>query len=103
MRYTTKHAESAFAALADAIGATVADSSWGISDPRRDGAWFLDHNATYGGYVIRAYVPSSPPRDGDDRPQSYTAETSPLDDRRRSAREFCETAWFAVRAIGASR
>lgn len=98
MRYTRQNAESAFLALAEACGATVLDSSWSIDDPRREGTWTLDHNATYGGYTIQEIVASSPPQDPS-RPQTYTAETDALDGRRRPAREFCESAWLAVRAV----
>jgi hypothetical protein len=103
MRYTRKNAEAAFAALAEACGATLLDPAWPITDARRDGAWLLDHNSTYGGYVIRAICPSSPPRPGEDRPQTYTAETTPLRDERLSTGEFVRSCWTAVRAIGIAR
>ncbi len=93
--YTRRDAEGAFRRLADANGATIADPSWGIHDTRREGAWILDHNATYGGYVIGAYCADSPPRD--DRPQAYTAVTHPFGDDRRTAREFCDVVSFALR------
>lgn len=102
MRYTSKHAQSAFERLADAVGATIADPAWKIADPRREGAWILDHNSVYGGYVIAAYVAGSPPYAGDDRPQTYTAETHPLGSERYSAREFCERVNFALRVKGLS-
>jgi hypothetical protein len=97
-RYTSRDARAAFEHLASVAGATIADPSWKITDPRRDGAWILDHNGVYGGYVIAAYVPSSPPTDG--RPQTYTAETHPLGEGRFSARDFCNRCHFAARAIG---
>jgi hypothetical protein len=100
-RYTKRDAERAFEALAEACGATVLDYSWPITDERRDGAWKLDHNGVYGGYVIAAILPSSPPHD--DSPQTYTAETHPLDSMRRPAREFAQTCWMATRAIGFAR
>jgi hypothetical protein len=100
MRYTKKDARAAFERLAAAAGATIADSSWSIDDPRREGAWILDHNGTYGGYVIAAYVKSS---STPGKPQTFTAETHPLDMRRRPAREFAETCHYAARAIEFSR
>jgi hypothetical protein len=102
MRYTRKNAEAAFEALAEACGAVVLDYSWPITDERRDGAWTLDHNSTYGGYVISAICPSSPPQDPHD-PQTYTAETTPLRDERLSTGEFVRSCWTAVRAIHVAR
>lgn len=101
-RYTTRDAQAAFETLAAIAGARVLDSAWKITDKRRDGAWKLDHNGVYGGYVIAAICPSSPPSDPT-QPQTYTAETHPLGDGRYSAREFCGRCWFASRAIGFSR
>lgn len=100
-RYTRRDAESAFQRLADAVGAKIADPAWKITDKRREGAWILDHNSVYGGYVIEAYVPDSPPHD--DRPQAYTAVTQPFGYERRSAREFAGACHFAARAVEASR
>jgi hypothetical protein len=102
-RYTRRDVEELTLRLALATGNRIADADWKITDRRREGAWFIDHNSVYGGYVIAAYVASSPPREGDDRPQSYTAQTHPLGDARRSAREFCEAAHFALRALGAQK
>lgn len=96
MRYTKRDAERAFERLAEAVGATLADSAWGIHDPRRDGAWFLDRNPVYGGYVVAAYVRDSAGREGDDRLQAYTAQTHPLGMMRRSPREFCDAVNFAL-------
>jgi hypothetical protein len=102
-RYTKRDARNAFEHLAETMGVRVADPAWPISDPRREGAWILDHNGVYGGYVIAAYVPDSPPRPGDDRPQAYTAQTHPLTDYRQSARDFSQMCHFAARAVAASR
>jgi hypothetical protein len=100
-RYTSRDARNAFEHLAETMGVRIVDPSWKITDPRREGAWLLDHNGVYGGYVIAALVKSSPPRDGS--PQTYTAETHPLDSYRRSAREFSQMCHFAARAVAASR
>lgn len=97
-RYTKSDAHAAFTTLAEAAGATILDPSWKITDPRRDGAWLLDHNGTYGGYVIAAICPSSPPSDPT-QPQTYTAKTHPLGNERYATREFTQRCWFAVRAI----
>lgn len=101
MRYTHRNAVAAFEALAETVGAPLASDYPDIHDARRNGAWLLDRNHTYGGYVIAAHVPDSPPRPGDDRPQAYTAETHPLGSERRSTRDFVTGCWLAVRAIGA--
>jgi hypothetical protein len=87
-RFTRKDAQRAFERLAEAVGATIADPTWAIDDPRREGAWLLDHG--YGGYVVAAYTKSSSIAG---EPQTYTAETHPLGDGHMPAREF----WYAVR------
>ncbi len=97
--YTRRDALAAFKRLADAKHATIADPSWAISDPRRDGAWFLDHNATYGGYVIIAYMPSLPPRKGEEQLQNYTAEACPMGYERQPARQFVEMCNFRVERL----
>jgi hypothetical protein len=100
-RYTRRDAEAAFERLAAAVGAKIADPSWKLTDRRRLGAWILDHNSVYGGYVIEAYVSDSPPRD--ERKQAYTAVTRPMGDTRRNARDFADACHFAARAIEAAR
>jgi hypothetical protein len=100
-RYTKRDAERAFEHLAETMGVRIVDPSWKITDPRREGAWLLDHNGVYGGYVIAALVKDSPPRDG--RPQAYTAQTHPLTDYRQSARDFSQMCHFAARAVAASK
>jgi hypothetical protein len=100
-RYSEQDARNAFEHLAETMGVRVADRSWDIHDPRREGAWILDHNGAYGGYVIAAYVKDSPPRDG--RPQAYTAQTHPLTSYRQSAREFSMSCHLAARAVAASK
>lgn len=97
-RVTRSMVESAFERLADASGARILDPSWKITDKRRDGAWKLDHNGVYGGYVIAAICPSSPPREGEGK-QTYTAETMPLGYERKSAAEFFDACNFACRAL----
>lgn len=90
-RVTRAHAEAAFVRLAERYGATVAEQAWAIDDPRREGAWFLDHNGAYGGYEVRAYCASSPPARGqlgEYQPQCYTAEDVVFSGGRRSARDF---------------
>lgn len=99
-RYTRRDAEQAFERLADAVGAKVADPAWKTTDKRRLGAWTLDHNSVYGGYVIEAFVADTPRDDGH---QAYTAVTRPMGDYRHTARDFAQMCHFAVRAIEASR
>lgn len=91
-RYTEEDCTAALERLAAARGWIVADHSWSISDPRRDGAVFIDYNPTYGGASIRAYVAGSPRDDGS---VTYTAETEIT--TRQSPRQFCESVWFALR------
>ncbi len=95
-RYTYAQCAAHMAHLAHKVGATCADASWPIDDPRREDAWFLDHNATYGGYVIRAYSPSWPNSDG---PQTYTAEHDPMWAERHTARRFCQLCRAAIYAL----
>ena len=51
------------------------------------GNWFLDHNGTYGGYVIQEIV-----SDGG-------GQSAPFGDTRRSAREMLDTMYFALQAV----
>lgn len=57
-RTTQAHVHASFVRMADACNATIADESWAIDDPRRNGAWILDYAPIYGGYEIRAYCAS---------------------------------------------
>lgn len=102
-RYTRKDAEAACERLAHAVGRKMLHEldDTGISNPAREGTWVLDYNPTYGGCAIREIVASSPPRESDDRPQSYTAESEPFGSQRRSPREFCDAVYFAESAIRA--
>jgi hypothetical protein len=92
-RYTTKNAESAFERLAAKLGkstATTGGPIWtrqGDRNVARVGAWLLDHNSIYGGFVIAEIV-----NDGG-------GESHPLGDRRMPAREFCQTIYFAERLL----
>jgi hypothetical protein len=97
-RYTKRDAEAAFTRLREAAGKRYA-YDFPIHDRQREGAWALDYNSAYGGYEIVEIVADSPPRDGDDRPQAYTAH-SVVSGRRRTAREFVE--WCNAAIIGMS-
>lgn len=69
-RITEKTLREVFAHFASVRGWRVADSEWPITDPRRDGAVYLREE--FGGlWRIEAYMPDSPPRNGE--PQAYTA------------------------------
>jgi hypothetical protein len=99
-RFTRKDARRAFERLAEATGATIADPTWAIDDPRREGAWTLDYNGVYGGFVICAYVKSTTI---EGHAQTYTAITNPLGMERRPAREFWYTVHFAIRVLELKR
>lgn len=103
-RITDKQAERAMRLLAEACGAKLLDdvmarSKRGLAEPKREGAWLLDHNSAYGGYVIAAITASSPPREGEDPTQFYTAETHPLWEERCSGQEFVDRCHAARQAI----
>jgi hypothetical protein len=74
-RYTRKDAEAAYERLCEVLG-------------KRDGTML----------AIDDPPPPGPYPEG----QTFTAESIPLDDRRRSAREFSEAIWFALRVLKAS-
>lgn len=97
-RVTRKDAERAYNRLREALGKDDAYSIR-IHDPAREGAWLLDYNPAYGGYVIAEIVADSPPREGEDRPQGYTAESRPFGHERKSAREFVDAVNFALRVM----
>lgn len=78
MRYTRHDADVAFTRLCMLLNKTP--GKW-----NEVGAWQLDYNATYGGYVVNEI---STPGGG---------VRTPLGDRRMVAREFCEAVWFAER------
>lgn len=79
-RYTRKDAEAAFAQLCEAVGRR--------QGPWNDvGAWQIDYNSVYGGYVVVEIVNSS------------GGQTHPLGEPRRPAREFCSHINFALRVM----
>ncbi len=80
-RYTRKDAEACFKRLCETLDKRIATSYNDV------GAWSLDHNATYGGYVV------------DEITTDGGGISKPLGDRRRPAREFCEAVWFALRVL----
>jgi len=110
-RYTRKDAEAAFARLAAALGKTwsdrngqlwkgdywepVADGTlWtrqGSENHARVGAWTLDHNAIYGGYVIEEMY------------NEGGGVSQPFGSMRRSARDFCDAVAFAENALRAAK
>ena len=83
-RYTRKDAEARFQELCRVLGKRIAQSYKDV------GAWFLDHNATYGGFIISEYMISG-------------GESHPVYNRRMPAREFCESINFAIRCIALDR
>lgn len=83
-RYTRKNAEARFVELCKVLGKRIATSHKDV------GAWFLDHNSTYGGFIICEYMANG-------------GEWHPICNRRMPAREFCETVNFAIRCIALDR
>lgn len=77
--------------VAELAGATLADDAWPITDPRRDGAWFLSHNSAYGGWDVRCYRPSGE--------NTFTAEGFPLWEDRCSARMMHDRLHAAAHAL----
>lgn len=109
-RYTAKDARAAFARLSSALGKTWSDEHgqlwkgtyykpeaaghlWGRNlehfsrNVAQVGAWHLDHNGTYGGYIVAEMVSEG------------GGESHPLGERRKSAREFCEAVYFAEQVL----
>jgi hypothetical protein len=105
-RYTRKDAEAAFARLASALGKTWSVTGalfegnywesksvgtlWtreGSDNRAHVGAWTLDCNPTYGGYVIEEIA------------NEGGGVTQPFGSMRRNAREFCDAVYFAENAI----
>lgn len=92
-RITHKHAERAFEILATEMGKQYSPKTPAWTQ-RKDGTnkatvgvWMLDHNSTYGGYVIAEMSNE----DG--------GENSPLGDTRMGAREFVQACHMAARAV----
>jgi hypothetical protein len=110
-RYTRKDAEAAFARLASTLGKTwsdqhgklwkgnywepVADGTlWtleGNENSARVGAWGLDYNPTYGGFVIEEIF------------NEGGGVSQPFGSMRRSARDFCDAVYFAENALRAAK
>jgi hypothetical protein len=83
-RYTSKNAHARFNELCKVLGKRVATNYKDV------GAWFLDYQACYGGYIISEYMAGG-------------GESHPVCNRRMSAREFCETINFAIRCVALDR
>jgi hypothetical protein len=109
-RYTRKDAYKAFTRLAAALGKTWSDDYgnlfkgdyyepdlleeklWtrtGNENRAYVGAWTLDHNSVYGGFVIEEIH-----NDGG-------GVSQPFGSMRRNAREFCDAVYFAENALRA--
>lgn len=110
-RYTKRDAYMAFARLASALGKTWSDDNgklwsgsayepiavgrqlWERVGPNNVacvGAWTLDHNSVYGGYVIEEIF------------NVGGGVTLPFGSMRRTAREFCDAVYFAENALRAA-
>jgi hypothetical protein len=110
-RYTRKDAEAAFARLASALGKTWSDREgklwkgayyeptaagqlWtreGNQNRAHVGAWTLDHNSIYGGYVIHEMY------------NEGGGVSEPFGGMRRNARDFCDAVYFAENALRATK
>lgn len=108
-RYTRKDAEHAFARLASALGKTWSDREGKLwhgnywepapagqlwervrSENRAAvGAWSLDYNPVYGGFVI------------EEMHNAGGGVSQPFGSMRRTAREFCDAVYFAENALRA--
>lgn len=77
-RYTKRDAEKAFERLLTLTGKHA--GPW-----NEVGAWQLDYNGTYGGYVVVEITSEG------------GGQTHPLGDMRRNARDFCSAVNFASR------
>lgn len=92
-RYTRKNAEAAFERLALKLGKSTARTGgpiWrrvGDRNVARVGAWALDHNSIYGGFVVIEIV------------NEGGGERHPMGDRRMPARQFCESVYFTEKAL----
>jgi hypothetical protein len=107
-RFTRKDAERAFARLAFTLGKTWSDRSghlysgpywapvpagelWtrvGSDYVATVGAWMLDYNPVYGGFVIHQMG------------NEGGGVSCPMGHTRKPAREFCEAVRFAIDALG---
>lgn len=94
-RYTKANAEAAFERLAAKLGKSTAKTGgpiWtriGDRNVTRVGAWLLDHNSIYGGFVVAEIV------------NEGGGKAHPMGERRRPAREFCDVVYFAERVLSA--
>lgn len=89
-RYTRHDAEMAFERLAKKLGKDSSEPVWtrvGDRNVARVGAWILDCNFVYGGFVIAEIVSEG------------GGESHPLGERRMPAREFCQSVYFAERVL----
>lgn len=83
-RYTRKDAEAAFDRLCAMLGKRRASSY----DDK--GAWQLDYNPVYGGYVVHELL-------------DHGGVTEPLGSERVSARELVKRVWFLTAALAIQR
>jgi hypothetical protein len=110
-RYTRTDAEAAFARLASALGKVWSDREgklwkgayyepteegelWvreGNANRARVGAWSLDYNPIYGGYVIH------------EMGNVGGGVSEPFGGMRRNAREFCDAVYFTENALRAAK
>lgn len=111
-RYTKRDAYMAFTRLASTLGKTWSDDSgnlfegsayepkalgrklWERVGPENVayvGAWTLDHNSIYGGYVIEEIY------------NTGGGVSQPFGSMRRTAREFCDAVYFAENALRAAK
>lgn len=93
MRYTEKEARNCAKRLADLLG-----KKFGDCYTKEDGkyksivsCWDINYNPIYGGVQITEIVNES------------GGISLPLGEMRRSPREFCESVWFAEKAIELDR
>lgn len=84
MRYTKQNVRNRFEALARVLGKRIA------ADWKDVGAWKLDYNPHYGGYIIAEYMENG-------------GETHPVFSSRLPAGQFCEAVNFAIRCIALDR
>jgi hypothetical protein len=98
-RYTLKDADKAFERLCEELGKPMghyrkcadgepSNMANGQTFSTIPGGWALDYNPTYGGCVVQELSPNP----------GETWVRSPLGDRRRSPREFCQMVNNMLRA-----
>ncbi len=84
-RITRKDVEGAFELLCATLGKRIATAYNDV------GAWQLDHNSIYGGFVIEEVV------------NVHGGVSRPMGDQRCNAREFRQMCLFTVRAIQSAK